>query len=516
MSYFLASYFIAFLPIVIIIYCLTTQKFRWIVLLVADYVFFYMLSGKLIVFLLGSTFLAWGLGVLIGKIRANNEIDAKQKQTKTSRIMILGILISLGVLFILKYFNFVGENIGIIAKNAGMDFVFTPIDFLIPIGISYYTLQVISYLADVKNGKQEAVGNFFKIALYLSFFPQIMEGPISRYSQVGEDLYAGRKIEFVNLKFGYQRICWGLIKKFIVADRIAPLVTKVFDDYQKYDGSIILLAVLAFTMQLYAEFSGCMDIIIGSGEIFGIKLPENFRQPFFAKDASDFWHRWHITLGTWFKDYIFFPVSLAKPVKKFAKFVKKYFGKTTSKFSVTFIALFCVWICNGLWHGAKWTFIFYGLYYFVLIFIENLTEEPVKKLTAFLHIDRAGKGYKVFRFVKLFVIINLGEMFFRAETVKDGFLMLKNILSNFHLKELFANYWRLGLDREDLAAALVGIFIIIVVGVLKERGVNIRKSIDNKKLPLRWIFWYLAIFLIMVFGAYGPGYTAVDMIYAGY
>ncbi len=291
MSYFLISYFALFLPIVIIIYQLVPQKFRWIVLLAADYVFFYMLSGKLIIMLVAASLFAWGLGVWMGKVQENAEFGAKQKKKKNSHIMVLGILVSLGVLFLLKYFNFFGSNIGLLANALGSDFVFTPIKFLVPIGISYYTLQIISYLVDVKRGNQEPVKNFAKIALYLSFFPQIMEGPISRYHQVGEDLYAGRPITFDNLKFGYQRICWGLCKKLIVADRVAPLVSKVFDEYQNYDGSIILLGALAYTLQLYAEFSGCMDIIIGSGEILGINLPENFRQPFFAKDVSDFGHR---------------------------------------------------------------------------------------------------------------------------------------------------------------------------------------------------------------------------------
>ncbi len=516
MSYFLISYFALFLPIVIIIYQLVPQKFRWIVLLAADYVFFYMLSGNLIIFLIAATLFAWGLGLWIGKVGQNNELAAKDKKKKKAHIMILGILVSLGVLLLLKYFNFFGENIGALANALGSDFVFTPIKFMVPIGISYYTLQIISYLVDVKRGNQEPVKNLAKIALYLSFFPQIMEGPISRYHQVGEDLYAGRPITFENLKFGYQRICYGLVKKLIVADRIAPLVTKVFSDYQTYDGSVLLLGVLSYTLQLYAEFSGCMDIIIGSGEILGIKLPENFRQPFFAKDASDFWHRWHITLGTWFKDYIFFPVSLAKPVKKLAKNVKNHIGKTASKFTAPFIALFCVWSCNGLWHGPKWTYIFYGMYYFVIIFVENLLEEPTKKITAKLHINRDGKGYKVFRFVKLFIIINLGEMFFRAETVKDGFIMLKGIVSNFHISELVANIWMLKLERADFIAVLGGLLIIIIIGIAKEKGKNIRADIAGWKLPLRWIFWYGAIFLVIIFGAYGAGYTTVDMIYAGY
>lgn len=166
----------------------------------------------------------------------------------------------------------------------------------------------------------------------------------------------------------------------VVADRFYYMVSYIFSNYQKLDGSIMLVGAMAYTAQLYMEFSGGMDIIIGSGQIFGITLPENFRQPFASKNASEFWRRWHITLGTFFKDYIFYPVSLAKPVKNFAKKVKNVFGRNVSKFVAPTVALFCVWICNGLWHGAQWTFIFYGMYYFVIIFIETITEAPVKNL----------------------------------------------------------------------------------------------------------------------------------------
>ena len=255
---------------------------------------------------------------------------------------------------------------------------------------------------------------------------------------------------------------------------------------------------------------------MGSGQIFGVTLPENFRQPFFAKDASDFWHRWHITLGTWFKDYIFYPVSLAKPVKNFAKKVKNRFGRGVSKFVAPFAALFCVWSCNGLWHGPHWTYIFYGMYYFVLIFLENILEEPVTKLTAKLKINREGKGYRIFRLIKLLVIVNLGEMFFRAETVGTGFAMLGRILTNFHITELGDHIYSLGMDRYDAAVALIGILIVLVVDILHEKNIQIRKAISGWALPARWVFWYAAIFIVIIFGAYGAGYTVVDMIYAGY
>ncbi len=516
MSYHLIAYFAIFLPAVILVYQLTPQKFRWLVLLSADYLFFWLISGKLILYLLFATVITHYIGIWLENVSLTAEGSAKQITKKKRRVLAFGILINLAVLVVLKYFNFFGQNISSLMNVLSINWEYKTINFMVPIGISYYTLQTISYMTDVYRGTIKSEKNIVKIALYLSFFPQIMEGPISRFHETAESLYAGKMIEFENIKFGYQRIIYGLFKKIVVADRVAPVVIKVFGNYTEYDGSIIVFAVICFTLQLYMEFSGCMDIIMGSGQIFGVKLPENFRQPFFAKDASDFWHRWHITLGTWFKDYIFYPISLARPVKNFAKKVKNRFGRNVSKFVAPFAALFCVWSCNGLWHGPYWTYIFYGMYYFVLIFLENVLEEPVSKLTAKLHINREGKGYYVFRLCKLLVIVNIGEMFFRAESVGAGFIMLKNMFMNFHIHKLTYKFFDLGMDQYDSVVALIGILVVLAVDIMHEKNISLRDIIAKWALPVRWAFWYAAIMFVVIFGAYGAGYTVVDMIYAGY
>lgn len=516
MSYHLIQYFAIFLPIAIIAYQIAPKKFRWAVLLVEDYLFFYLISGKLILYLWCATLFAHHIGLWLETAGNAAGQSAKEKKGKKRKILAFGILISLAVLAVLKYLNFFGTNVSAFLQMLHVDWQYTERKFLIPIGISYYTLQVISYLTDVYRGTVPCEKNLAKLALYLSFFPQIMEGPISRFHEVAEDLYSGNSICLKNLMFGYERIIWGLFKKLIVADRLAPVVTKVFGNYANYDGAIVLFGILCYTCQLYMEFSGCMDIIIGSGEIFGVKLPENFRQPFFAKDAGDFWRRWHITLGTWFKDYIFYPVSLAKPVKNLAKKVKARFGRNVGKFVAPTAALFCVWTCNGLWHGAKWTYIFYGMYYFVLIFLENITEAPVAALTKKLHINREAWYYRIFRFAKLFVIVNLGEMFFRAESVKDGFLMLKAVFSSFHPDLIFNQIYRIGIDMYDFRIAVAGVIVVFIVGILHEKDISIREVMAKQKLPVRWVFWYAAIFAIVIFGAYGVGYDTVAMIYAGY
>lgn len=516
MSYHLLAYFAVFLPIVILVYQLFPQKLRFAVLLAANYVFFYMISGKLLIYLICATIFTHYIGLWLENVTLTTEGNAKLVTKKKRQVLAFGVLTVLGLLITLKYLNFFGQTAAGVVNLFSDGWQFEPIKFMVPIGISFYTLQIISYMTDVYRGKQKAEHNIIKIALYLSFFPQIMEGPISRFHEVADDLYEGRGISFQNLKSGYQRIVWGLFKKIVLADRIYATVKYVFGNYQDLDGSIIAFGVICYTAQLYLEFSGCMDIIIGSGEVFGVKLPENFRQPFAAKTASEFWRRWHITLGSFFKDYIFYPVSLAKPVKKLAKKVKEKWGRGVSQYVAPTIALFCVWSCNGLWHGANWTFVFYGMYYFVIIFLENITEAPIKKWTTKLHINTESIGYRAFQAVKMFLIINIGELFFRADTLSDGFAMLGRILTDFHITELLDDITSLKMDEADLVIAAIGIVIVTIVGILHEKNINIREEIAKWVLPARWGIWYATIVVIVLFGAYGVGYTLVEMIYAGY
>lgn len=496
MEYHLLTYSLLFLPVVILLYQLTPARFRWLVLLTADYVFFWMVSKWLILYLFIATFATYGTGRLLAYVSEHASVKGKQLTKKKRYILASGIAVTLGMLIVFKYLKVFGLTL------------------IAPIGISYYTLETISYMTDVYRGTITAEKNLAKVALFLSFFPQIMEGPISKFSETAEPLYAGKNIEYSNLVSGYQRILWGLFKKMMVADRLAPVIFKIFGDYEKYDGSAIAVAVVCYTIQLYTEFSGCMDIILGSGEIFGVRLPENFRQPFFAKNASDFWRRWHITLGRWLKDYIFYPLSLAKPVKKLAKKVKGIWGIGISKFVAPIIALFFVWLSNGIWHSAGWTYLFYGMYYFVLIFIENITEAPIEKFIERKNIHTEKMGWRLLTALKLFIIVNVGELFFRASSITQGFHMLGRIFTSFHISVL--KEMDFGLDNYDILLSLGGILIVLIVDIIHEKDISIREKIASFNLPLRWSFWYAVILCIVIFGAYGAGYTVVDMIYAAY
>lgn len=508
MAYQSMVYGFAFLPLCLAAYQIAPQEWRRRVLLGFSYLFFWLLSGKLIVYLLGTTVFVHCMGIWLDSIRSEKK--------KARRVLTFGILVLLGVLAYLKYYNFFVENVTGIFGNA-LPFTLAEKKILMPVGISFYTLQAIGYMADVYWGKIRAEEKLEKTALFLAFFPQIMEGPICRYSDTCDALYSGRPLEAENLTNGYIRIFWGLFKKKVIADRLAIGVDAIFGNYTSYSGFMVAFAAVAYTVQLYMEFSGCMDIIIGSGQLFGVTLPENFRQPFCAQSAAEFWRRWHITLGTWFKTYIFYPVSMSAPVKRWNQYGRKHFGKYVTMLGTSAMALFPVWLCNGLWHGARWSYIFYGMYYFTLI-LAGIAVEPVRdRILQVFHISERSVGLKFMRIAKTWLIIFTGELFFRADGLRAGIYMFRSMFRNFDLGNLTdGSLLELGMTKADLIAVVAGCVAVAVVGFIKERGTNVRISLDRKPVFMRWSFYYVLILAVIVIAAYGDGYQAVDMIYAGF
>jgi len=370
MQYTHPIYFLAFLPIMLLVYMLCPQKKRWFALLLASYSFFYIISRHLIVYLLFTTISIYVIGLWIEKIqlkrdeliksceRTERKLIKKHYKQKQLKIVVLGSILQIGLLVVLKYSNFLTVNFNHIFHTT-----IPVMKFLVPIGISFYTLQAVSYLIDIYHEKIKADHHLGRLALYMSFFPQLMEGPICRYEQTAMVLFEGKNIDFQNARFGYQRILYGLIKKMVVADRLNILIATIFKDYNLYNGGMQIEGLLVDKDISLSDLKGTIDVVIGSGQVFGITLPENFRQPFFSKSISDFWSRWHITLGTWFKDYIYYPMSLSKPLKNLTKSLRKRIGHYYGPLCSGTVALFCVWFCNGIWHGSAWNYIFFGLYH---------------------------------------------------------------------------------------------------------------------------------------------------------
>ncbi len=531
LSSFTNFHFVVYvIPCFILLYVLMPKKLKKYYLLIASYAFCFLINGAMVIYLLVSTVSMFGFGLLLDKLQTQMK-DAlavtekeqrkavKKKFVIKQRVVILfAILLHIGTLVVLKYTGFFVTNINRAITMSGGTNLLTVPHFLIPIGISFFSLQALSYILDVYRGITKADRNILRLALFLAFFPQVIEGPISRYNQTADQLWNSPQVNTQSFTFGVQRIIFGMIKKIVIADRLNSFVALIFNDYAMLDGGTIALGAILYTIQLYMDFSGIMDIGLGISEIVGIKLPENFERPFFSKTISEFWKRWHITLGTWFRDYIFYPVSTSTSMKKLTSSARKKLGNHYGPLIAGSIALFSVWICNGLWHGADWNFIFFGMYHFVLILLGNILVPLVRLVNKKLNINPENFFYRLMQILRTCLLVVIGELFFRANGLMNGFHMFGRIFTDFSFSSLTGDLLvRGGIDYLDFIIAGITLIGVFAVSILNEKKISVRE-LQTKPvkgaLILQWsVIFILAIFLL-VFGAYGVGYAEVYPMYA--
>lgn len=525
-SLFSFGFLALFLPVVVALYCATPRRFRWVILLAASYAFFWAISGELITFLLVSTLSIYLIGLGLGALQKARDAEAtgaasdkKEAEGRFRRrkmlLLAVGLMINFGLLAACKYLSFAGVIAKSLLQIMGMDVAISLPTIAAPIGISFYTLMAASYLVDVSRGTVQPERHLGRVALFLAFFPQIVEGPICRFRETSGRLMEGRSVTRENLFAGTLRILWGLAKKVIVADRLNAFVKPVFSDPSAYDGGMIALGAALYTLQLYCDFSGAIDVALGTARIFDVKLPENFQQPFFSRTASEFWQRWHITLGTWFRDYVYYPISLSRPMKRLTSRARKKIGNRYGPLLASSVALFAVWLGNGLWHGAGSQYIFFGLYYFTLILAGGLLEPQVQRMATVLGINRESIPYRIMQIGRTLIIVIIGELFFRANGLEPGLSMFWQIVSGFTLVS-FGNgaVFSVGMDVHDFAVVGASIGILLGIGIAKEKGIAVSDRVLAMPFVGRWAIWLGLALLIVVFGAYGEGYVPVDPIYA--
>lgn len=492
MSYSSIS-FVLFVLTLVLVYYIFPKKQRYFVLLAASVYFYILLSKQYIIFIIINSVVTFFSAKLI-----------KKYNSKKKKILLCGIIINLLFLLVLKYNNFFSEIINPIIGVIGFEIPYHK--FILPIGISYYTLESIGYIIDVYRNKCEPQKNYFKTLLYLIYFPKVIEGPISNYKKISSTLYNEERFSYENFVSGWILIGWGFLKKLVIADRAAILVNEVFKN--SYGGTTLAIAIALYTLQIYADFSGCIDIVSGTSELFGVKLEQNFRRPFFSKSIQEFWRRWHITLGAWLKEYIFFPVSLSKVNMSLNKSLRKWKFKHLSKFLITAFPLLFVWLANGLWHGASWKYIVYGLYYYILMMLGLLFKPLLDKIIKILRIKTDVWSFKLFQAIRTIIIVCFGMFIFRCETLEDVFRLLNS--------NVIIPISNLGLKSIDFMILFVGLFVIIIVSTMQELNIDVRKKLQDQNLLFRWIIYYLLIFSIIIFGIYGPGYNAQNFIYGGF
>lgn len=520
-------YLFFFLGAAYLIYTIVPMKYKWSVLLIFSYGYYFINSGKYIIFLLATTVSVYFAGLFLNKIddgfslvKKNIPREEKKKykavmEWQKNAVVVITVLFNFGILVLLKYNEFISGQF-----NRLFDLCHIPVNlpmkhFILPLGISFYTLQAVSYIIDVKRGKYRATDNIFKVALFLSFFPQITEGPIGRFDRLADQLYEGHRFSYENLTMGIQLILWGMFKKVVIADRAGMYVSEVFENYAGYDGLIVIAAVLLYTVQIYMEFSGCMDIVAGSAQIFGITLDRNFERPFFARSVSEFWRRWHMTLGGWFRDYVFYSVSLSKRFQGFSKKVRENLSPFLGSLVPAAAAMFVVWFGTGIWHGASWKYVAYGLYYYVIMVCGMLLEPVFAKTCGKLHINREAYLYKAFQLVRTFVLVNIGMLMFNAKDLKAFAHMLVSCFKNLSFGVVNSGaIFKIGCDRHDFLIIALGVLIVLIVSILQEKGHSIRTELAGKNIVFRWAVYYALLFSVIIFGAYGDNYDTAGFIYA--
>ena len=495
--------FLAFFAAVALINYALPRVLRPYFLLAASYGFFCYdpVNRPLVWVIAAATVLTWLCGLIIGKVRA-----------KPVRVLALAASVGfgIGILVYYKYWNLLADTVGgsILSHRENL---------LAPLGLSYFTFAAMSYTIDVYKRRCRVETNLMHYALFVSFFPTLINGPIERYPQMRPQIRKSRRFSYGRCAGGAFRMLWGYTKKMVLADNLSHYVSLVYGDVGSMSGPNLVAATVLFAVQLYMDFSGSMDAVTGTAQILGVTMPENFRQPFFSKTISEFWKRWHITLGTWFKDYVFYPVVTLKPLEKLTSAARKRLGNHYGPLLASAVALFCVWFCNGLWHGAAWSYLFFGMYHFVLILGGNIIAPPVRAVNARLHIRAESFPYRLLQMLRTTVLVIIGELFFRANGLRAGMQMFRTMVTGFAFPVFDdALFKALGIDKFDLMIVAVTLLIVFVVSVINEKGKSVRTLLAQRPAAVRWAVFYALILFIIVFGAYGKGYIPVDPMYANF
>lgn len=524
----LVSYeFLLFFAAVLFLYYLLPGRIQWLVLLAASYLFYLSGGWKLAGFILATTVSTWLLGLKLGKLQKETRAYIKEhglgreekkayrakRKAMSWRILLVGLCLNFGILAVLKYTNFMLGNVEAILHILGRGDGLGRVDWLLPMGISYYTFQSMGYLIDVYRNKYEPERNLGQFALFVSFFPQLIEGPISRFDEMKGQFRALHRFDGQNVAFGLQRMLWGYFKKLVVADRLVYAVSAVSGEPERFTGSFVLVGMLCYTVQIYADFSGGIDIVLGAAQAFGITLPENFDRPYFSRTVGEYWRRWHMSLMAWLREYIFYPASVCAPVTKLAKWGKKRFGDGVGRRIPVYAASLIVWFVTGIWHGATWGFVIWGMINCVVILAASELAPWQRKFHE-KHPGLKDKRYfQVFQIGRTMLLLSVIQTLEYYKTVPRMAAMMCSMIRDFSLSAFFdGSLLGLGLDGWDWILAGFGSVLMLLVSLAKSRG-SVRGQIREKPEAVRFLVWFGLFLAVLVFGAYGQGFNASQFIY---
>lgn len=534
--------FLSFLLVLFLLYYLIPKKYQWMLLLAASYIFYFMAGAYCLIYILVTTVTVYLLGCKIENLREEQsrflkehkaELGKEEKKAYKSgikkrqwRALLIGLFINLGILAAAKYTNFAIYNVNMTLGLLGSERQFGFLDIALPMGISFYTFQALGYIIDVYRGTSKAERNPFKFALFVSFFPQLVQGPISRFEDLSKTLYAEHAFNAKTVSFGLQRILWGFFKKLVIADRILVGVNEIVKNPENYGGAYVFVGMMFYALELYADFTGGIDITIGVAQVLGITVTENFDRPYFSKSIKEYWRRWHITMGTWFTDYIFYPISVCKPMLKFSKFSREHFGEAIGKRMPVYLSSFAVWLATGIWHGASWNFVVWGLGNWVVIMISQelmpLYQKFHAKVNGMVNRKRGADkqfvlenngAYRLFQIIRTILLMSCLRSFDCYRDVPLTFRMFGSMITGGNWHVLWdGSLLGLGLGAVDYAILAVGLLLLISVSLIQRSG-SVREKIAAKPYPVRFAVWYGLFLIVLLMGAYGIGYDASQFIY---
>lgn len=505
--------FLLFFLILILGYYILPSKIRWIWLLLGSLTFYALGSLKCLPLLLFTALQTYGAALLLGKLNKKIRADLKRIEDRTVRkaekekliqkkkgIVAVSLILNFAILFAFK-----------------TSYLWHGVPLVLPLGISFYTFQTIGYLIDVYRAKFEPEKNLFRYLLFATYFPQLIQGPINRYEQLFPQFFVERKFEGKMLRRGFWLFLWGAFKKLVISDRTALFVHTVLGEgMSDTPGVMIVLGIFLFNLQLYTDFSGGIDMVQGVSEALGIELAENFRRPFFSRSLAEYWRRWHISLGLWIKDYVFYPIAMSKLFAKFGKKVKTVCGSYMGKTLPGALTSVITFVLIGIWHDVTWCYVLYGLWHGIILGLSNLCEPFLQRINHVLEIRTDVLSFRWFQRVRTWMLISIGESFTLAGSLAGLRLMSERILQDFKYHTIVTKITKYGLDGANWLVLSCAVLILIFVSMKQESGVRIREAMEKQNLCFQWIMTAGIIAVTAVFGVYGPGYDAAAFIYGGF
>lgn len=517
-----STYFIIFMLILIPVYYLVPKKVQWCVLLAASLIFYCFGGWTNLFYVIFTSLTAFASTVIMDKLsdeqkaylKENKEsLTKEQKKSykeavkkKRKAYMLAAVILNIALLCFFKFLTPVNSILE--AKS------FNTLNVIIPLGISYYTLQTVGYIVDVYWNNVKAEKNYFKVLLFVSFFPQVTQGPISDFKQLSAELFTEHELTYKNYSWGFQRLIWGFFKKMVIANLMLPYVKDLFENYNTYSGLTLFIGIFVVMVQLYADFSGYMDIVCGACEMLGIRLAENFNRPFFSKSLSEFWRRWHITLGAWFKKYVFFTVATSRFANSLSVKVKNKFGTDAGEKAVSTVALLAIWFSIGVWHSVNLPFILWGLLNGIIMIISVWLEPVYATVKNKLHINDKSKVWKLFQMARTFTLVSALEVFSDAGALKDGTGYLLQIFkSAMNVPKSFTQIFPYVENKTYFVMIFVGLLFIFIISLINRKK-NVRFYFNKLPMIIRAIILVGLVCANFAFGMTEMMRNGGDFLYA--